>query len=277
MRTMNRRTNRVRAGDTPTCGADADDTPIGGNGASAKCSRIFLIPPDCSGGIKLDGTRPSGTAVWLNEQVVSIDIHPKTATEVFGHDKSCGAQDETPGIDSYDGTVNTLVQCCDTPFTLWNGALAWIQVYPLGQDNGDPIEGYARITEAPIRIVFKNGDPVEHNYTYVSKGQWSAPAGLDGYVDCCDDCNCGDSGGDSAVGPADTTLDSDPVTVYKWTDSGVWAMAFDELPEGFVHGPAPDAKAEPGKKAGELKFVKCVKVAPTADLHSHSGLVVAGA
>ena len=261
------------------CGGAAAASLVGGNGASAKCSRIFLIPPYCNAGLLLNGVRPGGTAVWLNEQVTRIEVRPKVAMKTYGHDKSCGAQDETAGIDSYDGTIQTRVQCCTVPLSIGAGNLAWIQVYPLGQTNGDPVEGYARITEDPIIMNLENGDPVEHNYTYSSKGWWNLPTGMTGTFDCCKCCCTSgmDAEEESELINGTSLLDSDPVTVYKWTDAGNWAIAFDELPPGFVHGPTPNAMTAQGKKAGELRFVKCIKVAQTADLHSHSGIVTVGA
>ena len=252
------------------CGGAAAASPVGGNGASAKCSRIFLIPPYCNAGLLLNGVRPGGTAVWLNEQVTRIEVRPKVAMKTYGHDKSCGAQDETAGIDSYDGTIQTRVQCCTVPLSIGAGNLAWIQVYPLGQTNGDPVEGYARITEDPIIMNLENGDPVEHNYTFVSKGQWNFPQGMIGFEGCCEACNCANGQVQGILDePEPALLDSDPVTVYKWNGSG-WAISYSEMPAGYVMGPAPDAATDkPKSELDTMRFVKCVKVAPTADLHSH--------
>lgn len=275
---MMKRNRHMGAGDGGSdCGGDQSSTPIGGEGASAKCSRLFFIPPDCSGGIKLDGTAPSGTAQWFNEQVIKIEIRAKVSSRQYGHDKSYCSQDAVPGINSFDGTIQTRIQCCSTPFSLFAGDTAWLQVYPLGQNgaNTTPIAGYALITEDPVIMNLENGDPVEHNYSYVSKGLWTGPTGVDGVFDCCD-C-CGDSGADFSPAPEPSMLDSDPVTVYRWTAGGEWSIAFDELPPGFVRGPAPDPKTDAGKSTTDLRFVKCVKVAATADLHSHSGIVTTGA
>jgi len=262
------------------CGGPSTSVPIGGEGASAKCSKIFLLPPDCTNGILLNGTAPSGTTQWFNEQVTRIEVRPRVTSRVYGHDKSYCCQDEVSGIYSWDGSIQTRAQCCPgspgIPFSLYAGALAWLQIWPLGStETAAPIAGYARITDDPIMMNLETGDPVEHNYTYVSKGLWTLPAGLTGYVNCCvcTECGTGGMGEEIEAEPEPGLLDSDPVTVYKWTDKGEWVVAFDELPPGFVRGLAP---TEHGKKDGEMKFVKCIKVAPTADLHSHSGLVAMG-
>ena len=266
---MRRHTTKEAA--NPEAVLTAGTAPVGGHGASSKCSRVFVIPPACSSGIRLDGTRPGNPASWLNEQVIQIQLRPKRATKTYGHDKSCGAQDETPGLDSFDGSIKTRVQCVTAALSLGSGDLAWIQVYPLGSTASDPIEGYARITDELIDINLENGDPVEHTYNFVSKGQWIFPNGISGnWTGCCVECKC--SGGVQAEEPANlepALLDSDPVTVYKWNGSG-WAVAFSELPAGYVMGPAPDAATDkPKRELDTMRFVQGVKVAPTADLHSH--------
>jgi len=241
-----------------TCNTDKGDTPVGGQGMSSKCSRIYFIPPDCSAGILLDGTPPTGTAKWFSEQVIRIEVRAMTSVRSYGHDKSFCAQDATPGIDSYSGVITTRLQCCDPMFTCSNGTILWLQVYPQGDAN-KVIEGYALITEAPIIMNLETGDPVERNYTFVSKGQWTTDAAfITSIRDCCNCCE----GGIGSSGMQDVRLDTEflvkePVTVYQFTDKGEWSVAYDECEPGMKPGPKPEGS---GQFVGELKFVKCLAV-----------------
>lgn len=245
----------------------ATNIPIGGRGASAKCSQIFFIKSTC--GIKLNGKRPSGTAYWLAEQVTRIEINDAVATRKYFHDKSFGAQDVTPGGNSYDGTIATKVQCRKQAFSFRSGQVVWLQVYPLGPEKGNTVEGYAVIERAPIVCNIENGqDPVEHNYTYASKGRWRIPAGLTGTFAC--DCaqlasasstgfsdSCSGAGATSLAIPADVEENmpaQTPVTVYKW-DGKAWAIGYDEIRQGFVHGPAP--ADEPKDAVDNMRIVEC--------------------
>ena len=271
----------MACGHTCTC-TPPSNTPTGGMGQSARCSKIFWLAPTCP--IVLDGTPPAtGTLAYFSEQVTRIEIRSQVASRKYGHDKSYCAQDTTKGIASWNGSIQTKAQCVSPPFSFFAGATIWLCIYPLGTTNGSNvtpcISGYAEIEEDPIIMNLENGDPVEHNYTYSSKGWWNLPTGMTGTFDCCKCCCTSgmDAEEESELINGTSLLDSDPVTVYKWTDAGNWAIAFDELPPGFVHGPTPNARTEQGKKAGELRFVKCIKVAQTADLHSHSGIVTVGA
>lgn len=255
----------------------AGDTPIGGQGQSARCSKIFFAPPDCADGIKLDGSPPtSETSNWFSEQVTRIEIRSMVASRKYGHDKSFCAQDTTKGIASWNGSIQTKVQCVPTPFSFYAGATVWLSIFPLGVTNASGeapcISGYAEIDEDPIIMNLENGDPVEHNFTYSSKGWWNLPAGIDGTFDCCGCCGTGGmetrrpnlrgsenlEGSVFAPGALERSLLSTPRTVYQWTPNGEWKVALDESSGRFMPGPMP---SEPGTFPGEMKFVNCVSAA----------------
>ena len=257
---------------TLSCGAAFAGAPVSGVGASAKCSRIYLIPPGCTTDVDLSGTAPGNisTSKWFNEQVVRIEVRPMVSHRAYCHDKSYCCMDETDGPHSWSGSIQTRIQCCSNPFSITAGALCWLAVYPLGSVTGTPdvsINGYAKITEDPIIMGIENGDPVEHNYTFVSKGKWNVPTGLTGFQDCCNCCEQASldakelhgglmEGSVFAAGGGLTHgLTKNPHTVYQWTDKGEWIVALDECDGNFMPGPMP---TEPGKFPGEMKFVKCL-------------------
>jgi hypothetical protein len=255
-----------------TCVTSKGSSPIGGQGASAKCSRIYFIPPNCTTGIKLDGTAPSGTAKWFVEQVIRIEVRAMVSSRSYGHDKSFCCTDVTPGINSFNGVITSRVQCCDVALSMPAGAVAWLQVFPLG-DSGAVIEGYAMITEAPMIMNIESGDPIEANYTFTSKGLWNTDfAFINTVTDCCSCCNessmfaespirgmRGIGGSDEMLGgsvhdEASRLITHNPQTVYTWTGSD-WERSFDESGGEFMPGPIPQ---EPGKYPGQPKYVPCV-------------------
>ena len=242
--------------------------PAGGDGQSARCSRVFYRPVDCP--IKLDGTPPAGTNRWFSEQVTRIEINEQVYVRKYGHDKSFCAQDATMGIISWDGTLTTMVQCNSRPFSFHAGQILWLAVYPLGTGRANAkIEGYAVIERAPTTMNLENGEPVSRSYTYCSKGWWNIPEGVSGTFDCCNCCeghgggggdgSGGDgsgsdgsgSGGGGSMAVVETEVAHAPVTAYQWNGTA-WAVVYDECKGEFVQGPAPTA---PGTYAGELKFV----------------------
>ena len=252
--------------------------PPGGKGASSRCSRVYYLPPNCSD-LVLDGTPPSGALRWLHEQVTRIEINSQVSVRKYGHDKSYCAQDSTTGLRSWDGTLTTKVQCMDNAFSLHAGQIIWLSIYPLGlgtvQSSAQPLEGYALIERDPIVCNLENGDPVEHNYTFSSKGLWNIPAGVEGTFDCCGCCEAGaggggggsggggsggsggSGGGGSAAIPAEVAgLDGyvhTPVTAYQWNGTA-WISVLDECHGGFIPGPEPTT---PGTFAGQMTFVEC--------------------
>ena len=250
-----------------------DQVPVGGAAQSARCSRVFFIPPDCTTGIKLDGTPPTdhSTEYWFSEQVTRIEIRSMVANRKYGHDKSFCWQDSCKGIRSCNGTLQTKVQCCDPPISFQSGTLMWIKVYPMGLSNGGVgdnvpcIQGYAEIEEDPIIMNLETGDPIEHNYTFASKGMWLMPRDIPtvtgGTFDC---CGCCDGPVGSVEGPRNggsfapierfSGVTQKPKTVYQWTDKGEWVVTLDECCGSFMPGPMPK---EPGRFAGEMRFVDC--------------------
>ena len=217
--------------------------------ASAKCSRIFLSPPNCP--IPLDGTAPSGNIVWFNEQVTRIEVRPMIGHRQYCHDKSECCMDECDGAHSWNGTIQTKVQCCNTPLSITAGSLCYLTVYPLGKEyESAVISGYAKITEDPIIMNIETPENgIEHNYTYVSKGKWILPATLSGYLECCTCCESSAMGEDprtmeGSVFAEDFSakLDNAPVTVYKWTAKDEWVVALDECSGEYMPGPMPQDK-----------------------------------
>ena len=246
--------------------------PSGGDGQSARCSRIFYLPADCP--IKLNGQRPSGTRRWFREQVTRIGITEEVYSREYGHDKSYCAQDSTTGIASWNGTITTFMQCNRPAITLHAGQIAWIEVYPLGTGRADAkICGYALIKTADMSMNLENGDPVGRNYTYKSKGWWNVPSGVSGTFDCCHCCEehggggsggqgsgggSGGSGGGGSGGGSQAVVEAvshTPVTAYQWKD-GVWNQVYDECDGEYVHGPMPTEPPTEGQ--ADLKFVECV-------------------
>jgi len=229
-------------------------------GLSAKDSRIFLINPTCP--IKLNGTPPtdSSTSHEFSEQVTRIELTPSVFERKYGHDKSEGWQDVTAGTKSCDGSITTKVADGSKPFTLSAGDVAFIRVWPIGPECGHKIQGYASITSDPIVMNLENGEPVEHNYRFSSKGKWTGLPGSAVWGGF--ECQCGNgpggSGGDvpavaGAVGWSELTVPKVPVIGHQW-DSKAWAEVYNECVEGFTAGPAP---TEPGHYQGELVFVDC--------------------
>ena len=93
-----------------TCGPVSTETPIGGQGQSSRCSRIYWISPNCSNGITLDGVAPSGSKYWFSEQVTRIEVRSMVANRKYGHDKSFCWQDSTKGLASCNGSIQTKMQ-----------------------------------------------------------------------------------------------------------------------------------------------------------------------
>lgn len=256
--------------------------PYGGSGQSAKCSRIFFAPPGCGSGINLNGTAPSTTLAWFAEQVISIEVKEMIDDRQYVHDKSFCAKDETPGAFSWNGSIKTRMQCQSPAISIHAGALIWLQVYPLGVVNGgygsNPpcISGYARITEAPMVMNLENGDPIERNYTYNSKGVWNGAAGISGVYDCCQCCpkipgSVGEQFDEKFEEEFEGSVHEEalrlgglakatPYTVYQWTNAEKWAVALDECVNGFVKGPSPDEAQIKGDFVGQMKFVQCLAV-----------------
>lgn len=254
-------------------------------GLSAKDSRIYLMDHDCPE--RLDGTVPTGLLYSFWEQVTRIEVTPAVYQRKYLHDKSFGANDVCSGGKSWDGSITTKIGSGSNPFTLTAGDIVWLRVYPVGPACHHPIQGYAVIDSDPIICNLENGDPVEHNYRYSSKGLWTGlPARTWGGYECA----CG--GSDSAITgasqssfapaaarPLGIPVDDPeggtvahatevpvagpripthlPVTVYQWNGT-VWLPSYDECREGFVPGAAPDAQAKPGTFVGEMLFVPCV-------------------
>ena len=254
---------------TQTGGGSWTTTPIGGQAQSARCSEVFFLPPDCTAGIKLDGlTPPAGVRQWFSEQVTRIEIRSMVANKKYGHDKSFCAQDTCKGIASWNGSLQTKVQCVTPVFSFQAGSLMWLSIYPLGTHNGGSgngvvIEGYAEIEEDPIIMTLESGDPVEHNYTFASKGWWNIPQGVSGTFDCCTCCGTvGGSTSDPREGGSTFALPErvggltqKPVTVYQWSDKGEWVVSYDEGKGQFMPGPMPQ---ESGRFVGEMRFIPCV-------------------
>jgi hypothetical protein len=238
-------------------------------GLSAKDSRVYLIPKTCP--IRLNGSTPSGARFRLSEQVTRIEITPSVYQRKYGHDKSYGANDVCSGIKSWDGSITTKVASGTSPFTLSAADTVWIRVYPMGVVCRHPLQGYASIDSDPIVINLENGEPVEHNYRYSSKGLWKGfpndaqPWG--GY-----ECQCvggsGSEGGSGASGSvsggvslsgearpkaAKDELLHTPVTAYQWNGTE-WIPVYDECREGFARGPVP---VDAGAFVGQLQFVEC--------------------
>jgi len=246
------------------------NVPDGGKGQSARCSRVFFLDINCDN-LKLDGTPPDGVLRYFSEQVTRIEVNSRVSVRKYGHDKSFCAQDSTPGLASWDGSLTTKVQCNDNPFTVHAGQYIWLSVFPMGWGHWNSnIAGYAMIEADPIICNLENGDPVEHNYTFSSKGWWKMPHGIHGTFDCCDCCggSGGAPGGSASSGGAPGSRASNgaselielskfthvPVTAYQWNGS-TWLSVLDECRDGFTHGPAP---TEPGSYAGQLSFIPCV-------------------
>ena len=267
---------------------DPTVNPIGGQGQSARCSRIFWCPCQCGSagqGIILDGTPPWGKmgsppdSKWFSEQVTRIEIDQEVASKRYGHDKSFCAQDSTKGLASWNGRIQTRVQCVDPAFSFNCGDTVWLCIYPLGVSNDayttkpiPQITGYAEITRAPIIMGLENGDPIERNYEFNSKGWWNMPSTFAATLangstfDCCGCCQTdGCQGLTAELGsgiPGSTFAQTErfggltqkPVTVYQWTDKGEWTVSYDECQGSFMPGPMP---TEAGKFIGEMRFQPC--------------------
>jgi len=235
-------------------------------GLSAKDSRIYYVAIDCP--VLLDGTSPSDpTGLTFSEQVVRIEITPSVYQRKYGHDKSFGANDVCSGIKSWDGNITTKVADSITPFSFTAGDVVWLRIWPLGRQCGGPIQGYASIDSDPVVCNLENGEPVEHNYRYSSKGLWKGilGRGTTGRYEC--ECSSGAAGSifeGAAVGsaavpeviPAGLPAHT-PITAYQW-NGAAWLPAYDECHNGFAPGPALDPVSQPGKFVGELAFVECV-------------------
>lgn len=225
--------------------------PAGGRGQSARCSRVFFLAPNCDS-LVLDGTEPTGLLSYFSEQVVRIAVNQQISSREYAHDKSFCAQDSTPGIMSWNGEITTRVQCNTTPFSFRAGLIMWLDVWPLGVARADArIAGYAMLKTDPIVMNIENGDPVEHNYSYTSKGWWKIPTGVSGTFDCCNCCAATPSSASSEAEPETSfqggfatelaaATHSTPYTVYQWDDpERTWVVVMDECREGWLRGPAP--------------------------------------
>lgn len=164
-------------------------------GLSAKDSRIYYMSPECP--IDLSGTPPdsisgSGNLGSFYEQVTRIEINPTVSQRKYAHDKSYGTQDVCSGIKSWDGSISTRIASGTNACTFSAGDIVWIVVYPLGVACGSPIQGYAVIDSDPIVMNIENGEPVEHNYRFSSKGLWTGFVN-DGQVWGGFECECGNS------------------------------------------------------------------------------------
>ena len=238
-------------------------------GNSAKDSRLYFLPPACP--IKLNGEKPSGTLLRFYEQVVRIEINPSVYQRKYGHDKSEGCQDVCSGIKSWDGSITTRLNENNAKRSLVAGDVVWLECWPLGDSCGDPLHGYASIDTDPIVMNLENGDPVEHNYRYSSKGKWANASHAPGTYAC--GCNAGEDGGgsggsgwfgsgggggDSEFGlPADAAIavpHQTPVTGYQWNGTA-WIQVYDECEGAYVQGPQPTT---PGTFQGELRLVPCL-------------------
>ena len=250
-----------------------ETVPTGGDGQSARCSRVFYLPVSCP--IKLDGERPSGTRRWFKEQVTRIEVNEEVYSREYGHDKSFCAQDTTTGIISWNGTLTTMMQCTRPAISFHAGQIVWLEVFPLGTGRADAkISGYALIKTGTMTMNLENGDPVGRNYNFKSKGWWNIPEGVSGTFDCCHCCERhaggggsggGGSGGGSGFGSGGSegggsgALITDaaaitPVTWYQW-DGSTWHATRDECYGPFVQGPMP---ATAGTYLGQLLPVECV-------------------
>lgn len=246
--------------------------PVGGKGASARCSKIFALQPDCDD-LVLDGTPPSGNLLYFSEQVIRISINEEVSSRRYGHDKSFCAQDATPGLASWNGEITTFLQCVTNPISLRAGQIVWLDVWPLGTNTAAArIAGYAMIDSSPISMTLENGQPVERNYRFSSKGWWIVPEGVHGTFDCCNCCGVDTTdpylesaalqGFESGLLPQGLPEVSQPpaipYTVYQWGGED-WILTYSECRDGFVPGEAP-TKDAPGAFQGEMKFVACLPV-----------------
>ena len=226
-------------------------------GLSSKDSTIYFMLPTCP--IKLDGSAPEGflnDRLQFSEEVTRIEINPAVYQRKYGHDKSFGAQDVCSGIKNWDGSITTKIAKTGQCATLSAGDIAFISVYPLGLNCTKPIQGYLSIDSDPLIMNLENGDPVEHNYRYSSKGMWT------GFVNSgmqWGGFECGCSSGAAAsvpgsAGPWAVEAAHTPVTAYQWNGS-VWVQVYDEAEGKFLTGPMPQT---PGTYQGQLEFVPCV-------------------
>lgn len=224
-------------------------------GLSAKDSRVYWISRTCP--ISLNGTAPTGAKTAFSEQVLRIEVTPSVYQRKYGHDKSFGAQDVCSGIKSWDGSLTTRVASGTNPFSFSAGDILWLKVYPIGLRCAKVIQGYGVIDQDPIVMNLENGDPVEHNYRFSSKGKWLGLSNRRwGGYEC--ECAAGSGSGslissysfsslaESAAAhaqPSVTTLPDTPitpVTVYQWKGAS-WDVIHDECVAGYVHGEAPSA------------------------------------
>jgi hypothetical protein len=232
-------------------------------GLSAKDSRVFYVPIDCP--VLLGGATPAAgsTPLAFSEQVTRIEITPSVYQRKYGHDKSFGANDVCSGVKSWDGSLTTKVAEGAHPFTFTAGDTVWLRIWPIGVDCGGAIQGYAVIDSDPVVMNLENGEPVEHNYRYSSKGRWKGilGSGTPGRWECeCGSESSVGSGSFMATPAAEDTVAVPvhaPQTAYQWTGS-VWLPVYNECREGFAIGPVPDASTQPGTYVGALLFVPCV-------------------
>lgn len=166
-------------------------------GLSAKDSRVFYVPHHCK--INLNGKPPSGKRRPMSEQVTRIELTPSVYQRKYGHDKSHGTQDVCSGIKSWDGSISTKVADTERPLTFSAGDTVWVRVYPIGTKCKHPLQGYGVIDNDPIVCNLENGEPVEHNYRFSSKGRWTGfPNGGKPWGGF--ECKCGNGGGGGGGG-----------------------------------------------------------------------------
>jgi len=109
--------------------------------------------------------------VALVTEVIRWEATPTGFKREYGHDKSGGWQDVCYGTKRLEGTIEVKCRADGVDFGACN--FYELDLYPLGSENGTPMNGYAGIDATPLVVNVENGEPISATYRWSSKGPWT--------------------------------------------------------------------------------------------------------